>query len=169
MSRSSSLSGSSDSSVARNDQNRQITPATSISEDDLASSKNALKRASPGLEETESRGSTAHSHNPSKRPRFDVESPSAPVQSGTKSPRKGSVSTTTPRKTTLDSILKNPIPFVPASALTYNDERRISCANQFSQSNIDEHDTRRQLVSCPRPPPTLQGFNMCHYIDLGFA
>jgi len=168
MSRSSSLSGSSDSSVARNDQNRQITPATSISEDDLVSSKNTLKRASPGLEETEPQGSIAHSHKPSKRPRLDVELSSAPVQTGLKPLCKGLVPTTIPRKTTLDSILRNPVIFVPASSLTHNDERKVSRAKQFSQSNIDEHDTRRQLVGSParRQWGVLRGFTTRHFTDL---
>jgi len=138
---------SNQSSIIDDDEKRQITPATSVSEDDVSHHPKSLKRSSASLEEVQSHSLSTTSHPSTKRARLELKTSDTDRRDVSGTPTKSPKLTLTLATTTLNSILKNPISFIRASKRTCNDEAKASRGNQFLQNQVDEHEARRQLVS----------------------
>jgi len=166
------MSSGSESSVASNrssnigdDEKRQTTPATSVSEDEISHHKTSLKRSSATLEGVSSSSHSITSQPSTKRARLELKSPNADRQDSLSSPSKAPKLRLSLATTTLNNILKNPIAFIRASKRTRDDEAKASHINQFLQNQVDEHEARRQLVSALLRLPVCKADTLCADIE----
>lgn len=154
MSSSSESYASSNGSSGDRDSNRQITPATSVSEDESIRDCRPPKRAFSALDDTASHVISARPQSSSKRARLVVETTNANSRRGPgSSPRPSNVIVSAARAT-LESILKNPIAFLPASSLTHKAELGSYVKKRLLRNQTDVHDSRRQLVGLMLAPCT---------------
>lgn len=147
MSTNSESSTSSNDSIAGDGDKRQITPATSVSEDDLALQQKSHKRSSSSLEEDQPLFPDAISIKGSKRARIHLDFSDSLAHHDLTTLGKVTKPTTSLAKSTLENILKSPIVFAHASALTRDDEIGALNGKRSLRNLNDEHESRRQLVS----------------------